>query len=179
MNNVKALNQKIKDLGIVTVANASGLNKSTVSRYVNSEREYSLENYTKILRAVKILEKQKLQGRTSAREATQRVVYGEDWQIAYFDFVDSFLATQSELLIEDRPVDGLEIKHLALICSITLQLCEENKVRPPEWATLSLELEEPWFISRFQSLRAHCLVESSAYFKRNNIFVGEGFLKRA
>jgi hypothetical protein len=104
---------------------------------------------------------------------------GEDWQIAYFDFIDSFLATKSDLLLQLRPVDGLEIKHLALICAIVLQLCDENEVQPPEWAKLSLELEEPWFVSKFKSLRAISLVESPLYFKRNNIFVGSDFLKRA
>jgi hypothetical protein len=100
-------------------------------------------------------------------------------QIAYFDFVDSFLATKSEYLIEQKPIDGLEIKLLALMCAIVLQLCQENKVHPPEWATLSLPLEEPWFVSKFKSLRAISLSENLVYFTRNNIFVGPDFLKRA
>lgn len=179
MENIVGLNQKIKKLGIVAVADLAGLNKSTISRYVNGEREYSLENYIKILRAIKTIEKQQLSGRTSAHEATRRVVMGEDWQIAYFDFVDSFLATKSPVLFEERPVDGLDIKSLALICAIIMQLCEENRVSPPEWAMLSLELEEPWFVSKFKSMRALSLVESPLYFKRNNIFVGNDFLKRA
>jgi hypothetical protein len=39
-----------------------------------------------------------------------------------------------------RPADGLDIRCLALIYAIVMQFCEENKVRPPEWAKLSLEL---------------------------------------
>ena len=179
MISVKSLNQKIKKMGIVAVAEVSGLNKSTISRYVSGAREYSLENYKKVIQAIKIIERGHLGGRTSAREATQRVVLGEDWQIAYFDFIDSFLATKCDLLIETRPVDGLDIKSLALICAIVMQLCDENKVQPPEWAKLSLELEEPWFVSKFKSMRALSLVDSPIYFKRNNIFVGDDFLRRA
>lgn len=179
MDDVKLMNQKIKKLGIIAVAEAAGLNKSTISRYVNGQREYSLENYKKVFRAVQLIEEAGLRGRTSAREATQRVVLGEDWQIAYFDFIDSFLATKSEILLEQRPAEGLDIRSLALICAIVMQLCEENKVRAPDWARLSLELEEPWFISKFKSLRATSLVQSPIYFKRNNIFVGDDFLKRA
>jgi len=161
------------------IADLAGLNKSTVSRYVSGDRQYSLENFEKIATAVKHIEQERLQGRVTVREATQRVIAREDWQIAYFDFVDSFLATRSELLITHQPADGLDIKSLALICSIVMQLCEENQVTPPEWARLSIELEEPWFISKFKSMRAICLVESPVYFKRNNIFVGADFLVRA
>lgn len=175
---IKELNHKIKGLGINAVAKQSALNKSTISRYVNGERDYSFENFTKISAAVTTLELKELRGRTSVSEATRRVNIGEDWQIAYFDFVDSFLATKSSLLL-DKPVDGLNIKLLALICSIVLQLCEDLKIAAPEWATLSLELEEPWFVSKFKSLRAISLVHSPIYFKRNNIFVSDDFLKRA
>jgi hypothetical protein len=178
MHKVNMLNQKIRSLGINIVAENSGLNKSTISRYVNREREYSLENYEKVLCAVKKIEMQRLRGRTSARLATQRVWLGEEWRISYFDFVDSFLAIKSEILISERPVDGLDIRSLALICSIVMQLCDDAYINPPEWAKQSIELEEPWFISRFKNLRAISLVESSIFFKRNNIFVGNDFLKR-
>jgi hypothetical protein len=178
MGKIKDLNKKVINLGIVTIAKMSGLNKSTVSRYANEEREYSFENYVKINSAVIELEKKMLHGRTGVRDASFRVLLGEDWQIAYFDFIDSFLATKSEHLLT-RPVDGLEIKLLALISSIVMQLCEEQNINPPEWAKLNLELEEPWFVSKFKSLRALCLIESPVYFKRNNIFVASDFLKRA
>jgi hypothetical protein len=178
MDKAKALNRKIKKLGILAVSRVAGLNKSTISRYANGEREYSFANFEKIENSVKALEAHNLRGRTSAREASQRVVLGEDWRIAYFDFVDSFLATQSELLIESKPVDGLDLKHLALLCSIVMQLCEEAKVPPSGWAKLSLELDRPWFLSKFVGLRAFSLVDSPIFFKRNNIYVGADFLKR-
>jgi transcriptional regulator with XRE-family HTH domain len=179
MKQVKVLNQKIKKIGINHIAKLSGLNKSTISRYVNHEREYSLENFEKIKSAVKVFEQKNLRGYTSAREATYRVYLGEDWRIPYFDFVDSFFTTQSELLLIEKPVDGLNIKSLALICAIVMQLCEDVRVMPPEWATLSIELEEPWFLSKFKNLRAISLVESPLFFKRNNIFIGNDFLQRA
>jgi hypothetical protein len=179
MDKVRALNRKIKKIGILAVSRASGLNKSTISRYASRQREYSFANFQKIESSIKTLEAEMIRGRTSAREASQRVVLGEDWRIAYFDFVDSFLATQSELLCESKPVDGLDLKHLALLCSIVMQLCEEAKVSPPGWAKLSLELDRPWFLSKFIGLRAISLVESPIFFKRNNIYVGADFLKRA
>ena len=179
MSKVRILNRRIKELGINSVALESGLNKSTISRYVNGAREYSFENFRKVENAANVIEFRNLRGRTSAREASKRVQLGEDWRIAYFDFVDSFLITKSELLLRERPVDGLDIKSLALICSIVMQLCHEAKVNPAEWATLSLELDEPWFLSKYKSLRPISLVESPIFFKRNNIFVGSDFLRRA
>lgn len=178
MDKLKSMNLAVKKLGILRVADEAGLNKSTVSRYVNGERDYSFENFHKVLSAVNRLEEKLLRGRTSARDATQRVFLGEDWKIAYFDFVDSFLATQSPRLIEKRPVEGLNVRLLALMCSIVMQLCEENKVEAPDWAKLSVQLEAPWFVSKFKKLRAYSLVESPLYFRRNNIFVGSDFLKR-
>lgn len=179
MDSVNALNKKIRRFGVNRVAQVSGLNKSTISRYINGEREYSLENFERVQNALISIEWKSICGRTSVREATHRVSLGEPWRNPYFDFVDSFRATRSSLLIAERPVDGLEIKMLALICSIVMQLCEELKVAPPEWAKLSIGLETPWFVSKFRSLRAMCLVESPIYFKRNNIFVGGNFLERA
>ncbi len=179
MEKLKNLNRKIKQLGITAVASHSGLNKSTISRYAHGQRDYSLENFEKVIAAVEAIEREQMKGLTSARHATQRVANGENWQIAYFDFVDSFLLAKNYLLVNQRPVDGLDLKSLALICSIVMQLCEENKVPFPEWAKLSLELDEPWFISKYKSLRAICLVQSPLFFKRNNIFVGNDFLKRA
>lgn len=178
MDKLKALSQKIKKFGIARVAKDSNLNKSTISRYVHGQRQYSIENFEKLSATIETLELAHLHGRTSANEASKRVILGENWQIAYFDFVDSFLATKSVFLVKEMPVDGLSIKLLALLCSMVLQLCDENKITPPEWARLSLELEEPWFISKFKNLRAISLVESPIYFKRNNIFVGADFLKR-
>ena len=175
----RLLNQKIRKLGINRVAHEAGINKSTVSRYVSGERDYSLENFEKVKKAVEVIERNNLRGRTSARQATQRVCLGEDWRIPYFEFVDSFRATHCEHLFLERPVDGLDIRSLALICSIVMQLCDETKTPPPKWAMLSLELEAPWFISKFINLRAISLVDSPVFFKRNNIFVGSDFLERA
>jgi transcriptional regulator with XRE-family HTH domain len=154
MEKAKILNRKVRQLGIMAVAEQAGLNKSTISRYVHGQRDYSLENFEKVTTAVEIIEKKKLRGLTSARQASERVVAGENWQIAYFDFVDSFLFAKNYLLVSQRPVDGLDLKSLALICSIVMQLCEENRVQFPEWAKINLELDEPWFISKFKSLRA-------------------------
>jgi hypothetical protein len=179
MDKAKSLNKRIRQLGIMAVANQAALNKSTVSRYVNEQRDYSLENFERITIAVETLERKSLVGLTTARAATERVVAGENWQIAYFDFVDSFLFAKNHLLVSQRPIDGLDLRSLSLICSIVMQLCEDHKVEAPEWAKLSLELDEPWFISKFKSLRAICLVQSPLFFKRNNIFVGDDFLKRA
>lgn len=178
MSKLAELNQKIKQFGISSVSRSSGLNKSTISRYVSGAREYSLANFEKIQNAVNAIEAATLRGRTSAREASQQVVFGEDWRIAYFDFVDSFLATKSTLLLKDKPVDGLDLKHLALLCSMVMQLCEDTKTPAPAWARLHLELDRPWFLSKFDGLRAICLVDSPIFFKRNNIFVGDDFLKR-
>ena len=63
-----------------------------------------------------------------------------------------------------RSADGLNLKSLALIYSIVMQLCEENKVQPPDWAKVNLELDEPWFISKFKGLWAICLAQSPLFF---------------
>jgi len=49
----------------------------------------------------------------------------------------------------------------------------------PDWAQKDHCLPEPWFVAEMESLKASALVESPAYYKKNNIFVLENFLKRA
>ena len=83
MNKIDLLNHKIIQYGVNLVADLSRLNKSTISRYVNGERQYSLENFERVSAAIRSIEEKNLKGRVSAREATERVVAGEDWQIAW------------------------------------------------------------------------------------------------
>ena len=49
----------------------------------------------------------------------------------------------------------------------------------PDWVTEAVYLDEPWFPSDMQSLKATALLESPLAFRRRNIFVLDNFLQRA
>lgn len=178
MNKVINLNRKIKLYGINKVAKISGLHKSTVSRYLSGDRSYSLVNFNKLANAVMTIEAKTLDIYTNARNASIEVIEGEDWKISYFNFIDSLRETRNPILFADRPADGLPINLLAMLSSIVMTLSNELNIEAPDWAKLAIELEIPWFVTQFESLKATCLLESPIFFRRNNIFVSKDFLSR-
>jgi len=103
----------------------------------------------------------------------------DTWPIYFLEFVDAFRKTLDMRLILLPPVRDLDAKLLSLLASITLELCAESGMEAPSWAKKSYFLDQPWFISDMESLKATAIQESSLYFRRNNIFVQDNFLKRA
>lgn len=103
----------------------------------------------------------------------------DSWKIYYFELVDEFRRTLDPQLLLLPPVQSLDSKLKSLLASVVLSLCEEAGIDAPSWSTRSYYLDQPWFLSETESLKATALVESPVWFRKNNIFVLENFLKRA
>ena len=103
----------------------------------------------------------------------------ESWKLHFFELVDEFRRTLDPRLILLPPPLNLDSRLRALLASITLSLCDEAEFDAPNWASRSHYLDHPWFISGVENLRAMAILESPVYFRKNNIFVLENFLRRA
>lgn len=105
---------------------------------------------------------------------------GEDsWKIHLMNMVDEFRASLDMRLILLPPDPVVSPQVRALIASTVIYLCEEAFVSPPSWARQTPALENPWFVSGIESLKASALLESPVSFRSKNIFVLENFLQRA
>lgn len=100
------------------------------------------------------------------------------WKIHFMNFVDEFRRTFDTRLLVLAPPSNFSKKLTALLASIVLELCAEANIPAPDWAQQSHCLPEPWFVAESESLKASALVESKAFYKKNNIFVLENFLVR-
>jgi len=115
----------------------------------------------------------------TAYQTMKEVAGGEDWKIAYMNFVDGFRRRPSVSLIEKDPKSiQSDPKMYALIQSICIQLCLEHNLPAKGWLTKRAFLSTPWFVSGMKSLYAMALKESPAPFRKNNIFVLGNFLAR-
>jgi transcriptional regulator with XRE-family HTH domain len=103
----------------------------------------------------------------------------DSWPLHLMELVDEFRREPDLRLLLLPPPRGTESRILALMASTSLQLCEETGLEAPYWATQSYFLDEPWFISETESLKAFALLESPYAFRKNNIFVQSNFLARA
>lgn len=103
----------------------------------------------------------------------------ESWKTHFLDYVDEFRRSLDTRLFLLAPPPKTPLKLRALLSSITLELCSEVEMPAPDWAQKDHCLPEPWFVAEMESLKASALVESPVYYKKNNIFVLENFLKRA
>ncbi len=103
----------------------------------------------------------------------------ESWKIYLMDFVDEFRRSMDARLVLLPPVKALDPRLRALMASTTTALCAESGIDVPDWARRSYFLDEPWFLSGMESLKAMAILESPVEFRRNNIFVHDNFLQRA
>jgi transcriptional regulator with XRE-family HTH domain len=101
------------------------------------------------------------------------------WKIHFFNLVDEFRRTPDTRLLVLPPSSNMEIRLRALLAGIVCELCDEVAWEFPDWARKHIVLDQPWFVSEMESLKATCILESPLNFRRNNIFVQENFLKRA
>jgi transcriptional regulator with XRE-family HTH domain len=116
----------------------------------------------------------------SVAVVSERIVEeGEDsWKIWLFNFVDAFRYSREKKLIETPPVEETPMKIKALLASTVETLCAEMEIPAPSWYSSVPPLEEPWFVSGMESLKAMALVESPVHFRKRNIFVLKNFLER-
>lgn len=111
--------------------------------------------------------------------AAKEVISGEDWRIAFMNFVDGFRRRPSYSLIRIEPrALRADPRSYALLQSICIQLCLEHGLTPKGWLALRAYLDKPWFVSGIKSLYATALKESPIPFRKNNIFVLGNFMSR-
>lgn len=99
-----------------------------------------------------------------------------DWKLAAGEIIRHVRYHKNFLGMMTPPVG--EFKRLALLASIIVTLADELEISPPGWATSTFKLDEPWFLSGLESMRATALIESPPYFRRNGIFITKEFLIR-
>lgn len=102
----------------------------------------------------------------------------ESWKIHFFNLVDEFRRTLDPMLILLPPPKKLDIKLRALLAAIVKDLTEEVGMSTPAWASKTIFLSEPWFVSNANSLKATAILESPFAYRKNNIFVQNNFLSR-
>jgi hypothetical protein len=117
----------------------------------------------------------------SCKEATNLVKQGVEWEIAFFDIVDSFRretndAAKNDLLAKPEPTGDMRLD--ALLRSMVMYLCDEAGIAIPAWASERLWLPTPWFVCGLSRLYSFSLVETPIRFKQNNIFVLSNFMDR-
>ncbi len=100
-----------------------------------------------------------------------------NWQVYLMDFVDDFRYYRDSAMIA-TPCKATDNKLDGLIASTIEYLCDELKMKVPEWVLRVPPSREPWFVSGIENLKAITIVESPVYFRRRKIFVLENFLTR-
>jgi len=103
----------------------------------------------------------------------------DSWKIHLMNFVDEFRRSSDMRLVLLPPVQNLDRRLTALLAATVSALCFELELVAPEWAATEYFLSKPWFVSGIESLKASSIQESPYFFRRNNIFVLDNFLKRA
>lgn len=101
-----------------------------------------------------------------------------DWEMPFFDFVDTLRRTRSLSLMKETPDFDLDERFLALIAAAVETLCKELQLPKPFWCESAPVLAVPFFVSGVENLKAVALVESPVHFRQRNVFVLENFLKR-
>jgi len=100
-----------------------------------------------------------------------------DW-ISFMDAVDKCRKIKSVAPIYELFLKNHSRKERALLNSTTKYLCDELRIPVPDWASSSMWLKYPWFVSGVENLKAMAILESPLEFRSNNIFVLGNFLSR-
>lgn len=93
------------------------------------------------------------------------------------NFVDDFRARRDVRAIEE-PFTLCGDRMDALVASAAESLCDELGLEPPSWLAQVPASKQPWFVSRFERLKAIAIVESPLRFRMRKIFVMDNFLSR-
>ena len=99
------------------------------------------------------------------------------WEVPFRQFVDDF-RRERDLSAIAAPSPGGNPKVDALMASTIEYLCHEQGLLNPVWTWDVPALEQPWFISGLESLKAISIVESPVQFRRRLIFVLKNVLER-
>lgn len=112
--------------------------------------------------------------------ASERILTeGEaSWKLWLFNFVDAFRKHKDVSYILIPPIQDISKRIRALMSSTVEALCEEMDIDIPRWCGAVEPLNEPWFVSGSENLKASALIESPVHFRKRNIFVLANFLSR-
>ena len=182
---IKGLAQKQGHFNERNFAKETGVSRVGLRSVMSRDANVSMRSITKIAkhlnREVHVLA---TSDETNTELSTIAVAYKvmnqgfDSWKVHFMDFVDEFRRTLDPQLLLLAPPKKLDIRLKALLASIVVSLSEENGIDAPTWAFKMHYLDEPWFVSGMQSLKAMAIVESPLPFRRNNIFVHDNFLAR-
>jgi transcriptional regulator with XRE-family HTH domain len=100
------------------------------------------------------------------------------WKSHLFEWVDDFRKHPNMKLIIDAPSKNSISRTRCLLASVVETLCEEVPLTAPWWCSAVEPLEEPWFPSNSENLKALALREAAIHFRKRNIFVLHNFLSR-
>ena len=102
----------------------------------------------------------------------------DSWKIHFMNLVDEFHKNPDPRLLLLPPPRSLDPKLVAMCASIVCTLSKEVGMQPPLWADKDYYLDQPWFPSGIDSLKALNVLESPLPFRRNNLFIGMNFMER-
>lgn len=100
-----------------------------------------------------------------------------DW-IDFFDAVDETRRSRNFSALKRLYSKSRRTREKALINATARFLADEQKVDYTWWSRKPIFLNEPYFVSGFDNLKASALLESNVEFRKNNIFVLANFLER-
>lgn len=95
------------------------------------------------------------------------------------DCVDEVRRTGSLAALATPPAAELPESLRALAAGTAEMLAARYGADAPPWTSGIGSLEQPWFVSGYENLKASALVESPVFFRSRNVFVLANFLERA
>lgn len=178
--NIQMIQSSARKLGVAEIARRTGLARSYIYRVLDGSSQPTITALEKIAGALGYeVELRPAPPVDSVRDVSAKTAQDGQWKVHFFNFVDAFRRSPSELLIEEGPVPELEERYKALLAAMVWFLCDEVGVEAPMWAKFQPALKDPWFVAGMENLKAISIVETPAQFKQKNIFVLENFLSRA
>lgn len=99
------------------------------------------------------------------------------WCLHLMNFVDDFRRNK-DLKAVSESFELSDEKTDALLASTAEALCDELKLKPPEWLREVPACKELYFVGELENLKAISIVESPLHFRIRKIFVLENFLSR-
>ena len=188
---VKILSENRNKLGLSQrkLAELAGVSFGTVQLIESGTHSPNLKTLSKILRALgfakngltSVIEEYLSSKSDSIVEISHRINYSKEssWKIWLFNFVDAFRRNPHAGLAAAPPDPNTGHKIQALLASSVESLCAETGIDIPWWCAGIPPLDNPWFVSETENLKATALTESPAHFRKRNIFVLDNFLNRA
>jgi DNA-binding phage protein len=177
---------KSKQLSERALAQSSQISRLTLRSALLPHQDARISTWAKIAKSLDrqiylVAEHAQTIAECSAQASGYQVLRDgpDSWKIHYMNFVDEFRRTLDGRLILLPPPKELEVPLKALLSSIVCYLCHEVEMAIPDWAQKRFVLSEPWFPSESESLKALMIRETPIEFRKNQIFVGENFLRRA